>query len=102
MTVTQSHAVLIVTASYDARFVTGAKKLGGRWDPASRVWSVPLGERAALRKLLLDTYKTDGGLPDEPAPSAPIRPATALPTAADVERIIAAYTVPATESSATA
>lgn len=95
VSVTQIHATLIVAAPYDPHFVVGVKKLGGRWDPASRVWSVPLAERAALRQLLLDCYRTDGGLPAEAAPSAP-RPANALPTAADLERIVAAYVLPGT------
>jgi hypothetical protein len=91
--VTQRHAELLVESPYDERFVEGAKRLGSRWDPSARVWSIPMQQRAQLRALLLDVYKTDAGLPDEPPPTPP-RPATALPTAADVERIVAAYTIP--------
>lgn len=94
MTVTQIHATLVVAAPYDVRFVAGAKKIGGRWDPESRTWSVPFGERAQLRQLLLDTYKTDGGLPAEAVPAVTTRPTTALPSAADVDRIVAAYVLP--------
>jgi hypothetical protein len=92
--VSQRHATLIVSAPYDPRFVVGAKKLGGRWDPAARVWSVPLAERAQLRTLLVEVYKTDAGLPAEAAPAVTTRPATALPSAADVDRIVAAYVLP--------
>lgn len=90
VSVTQRHATLVVSAPYDPRFVAGAKKLGGRWSPESRTWTVPLAERAALRKLLVDCYRCDGGLPAEEAPTMP---ANALPTAADVDRIVTAYTL---------
>ena len=57
------------------------------------VWG-HLGERAQLRTLLLDVYGTDGGLPAEAAPAVMTRPPIALPTAADVERLLARYTLP--------
>ena len=96
VSVTQIHATLVVTAPYDARFVERAKKLGGRWSPESRTWSVPLAERAALRKLLMDVYRCDGGIPAEAVPAVTTRPTTALPSAADVNRIVAAYVLPGT------
>ena len=64
--VTQRVAQLLVESPYDARFVAGAKTLQGRWDPEARAWKVPLQHRAQLRQLLLDVYRLDGGLPDEP------------------------------------
>lgn len=88
--VTQKGTVLLVDAPYDATFIAGAKRLGGRWSPEQRVWGVPLGQRAQLRVLLLETYKTDAGLPDEPAPAGP-RPL--LPSVAEFEAVIARYTV---------
>lgn len=90
VSVRQDGPKLHVSSPYDAGFVTGAKLLGGRWDPAGKTWSVPLAERDQLRALLLRVYRTDGGLP---APAA--RPGSRLPTVADLDKLLAAICVPA-------
>jgi hypothetical protein len=91
VTVTRRDLTLHVSAPYDPAFVAGAKKLGGRWNPEQRVWTVPLPARAQLRELMICTYGTAAGLPDEP----PLAPRPLLPTPAEVERVIAEYTLPA-------
>lgn len=56
---------LAVTSPYDADFVSGVKGLGGRWDGATRCWTVDPRDEAALRGLLREVYGTDGSPEDQ-------------------------------------
>lgn len=99
VSVRQDGPKLHVASPYHADFVAGAKKIGGRWSPEEKTWTVPLAEAGALRELLIRVYKTDGGLP---APTA--KPAgSRIPTLAEADAILARLVVgwaPAAEASA--
>lgn len=53
---------LRVHAPFDERFVAAARRIGGRWDPQAKLWTVPAKAAAKLRCIMLEVYKTDGGL----------------------------------------
>lgn len=56
---------LAVTSPYDADFVSGVKDIGGRWDGASRRWTVDARDEERLRNLLREVYGSDGSPEDE-------------------------------------
>lgn len=56
---------LAVTSPYDASFVSGVKDIGGRWDAASRRWTVDARDEERLRELLREVYGSDGSAGDE-------------------------------------
>lgn len=87
VSVTQKLATLSVSSPYSDRFVAGAKKLGGRWDPDSRTWAFPLAMRPHLRALLVDAYKCDGGLPEGEILEKPR--GNLIPTVEDINELLA-------------
>lgn len=85
--IVQKLATLFVSSPYSDRFVAGAKKLGGRWDPEGRTWEFPLAKQAHLRALLIEVYKCDGGLPEGKPPEEPR--GNLLPAVEEINELLA-------------
>lgn len=51
---------LYVTTPYNSKYVYGAKKLGGKWKPALKVWAFDSRDDDKVRALLLEVYGSDG------------------------------------------
>lgn len=63
ISITRSGDRLVTATPYHPDYVSRAKELGGRWDPATRVWAFhPRAERH-VRELLTEVYGTDGSAP---------------------------------------
>lgn len=41
---------------YNKTYIKMIKEIGGKWDPANKVWIVPTDKEQDLRKILLDVY----------------------------------------------
>lgn len=52
-----------VRTPYNPDFPAGAKRLGGRWDAASKVWSFDARDEERVRALVREHYGTDGSEP---------------------------------------
>lgn len=56
-------SIVLTESPYYPTFPEEARKLGGRWDAASKRWYFDARDEADVRKLLLETYGTDGNTP---------------------------------------
>lgn len=66
ITITEDPPYLRVRAPYDGDFVNDAKRrLGGRWEPATKTWRFALRDRTALEKLL-NLHFGYSSAPEEP------------------------------------
>jgi hypothetical protein len=54
---------LLTRTPYNPDFPAGAKRLGGRWDAASRVWAFDARDEERVRALVREHYGTDGSEP---------------------------------------
>lgn len=52
---------IAVRSPYNTKFMAGAKKLGGRWEPPA--WTFDMRNEALVRQLCVDVYGTDGVVP---------------------------------------
>lgn len=50
---------VIVNAPYHPNFPTGAKRLGGKWNPAEKVWVFDLRDEDRVRELCNQIYGSD-------------------------------------------
>lgn len=44
---------------YNKTYIKLVKEIGGKWDPANKVWTVPADKEKELRKVLIDVYGWD-------------------------------------------
>lgn len=58
--ITVSGSKLLVDSPYHPDFPSAAKKLGGKWNSASKAWSFDARDEARVRELCIATYGTDG------------------------------------------
>ena len=52
----ETNGRLAIATPYDQQFISGIKRLGGRWDSASKVWTVAQTERKEAEVLLGEIY----------------------------------------------
>ena len=52
--------MMMVTTDYSSIFVSGAKRLGGRWDQRKKSWLFDAKDEVHVRNLLKRVYGTDG------------------------------------------
>jgi hypothetical protein len=66
VSITESDGRLQVASPYSDAFVAGAKPLGGRWDPAARVWSFDPRDADRVAALIEQVYGYNAETADEP------------------------------------
>lgn len=67
VSITESNGALHVASPYHPDFPSRAKKLGGRWDGARKVWTFDARDLERVAELCRDVFGTDGREPDGPA-----------------------------------
>ena len=59
---TTDEGAIAVRGEYNADFVVGARRLGGRWDADLRSWIFDVRTEVEARALCLEIYGSDGGV----------------------------------------
>ncbi len=57
--VSRENGKVVVSSPYNRDFITGARRLGGRWDSDRRVWVFDAAQEGLVRQLLVDAYGYD-------------------------------------------
>lgn len=63
--VSKTKAGIEMETPYNAAFVLGVKKISGKYNQDTKVWTVPSSLEGAARALLVETFGTDGSAPVE-------------------------------------
>lgn len=60
VTISVASGRVSVVSPYNPSFPARAKRLGGRWDAASKAWTFDARDESRVRKVCRDIYGTDG------------------------------------------
>jgi hypothetical protein len=69
LSIVEQDGRIAVSTPYHPNFPARARKLGGEWDAARRVWMFDAGDEARVRRLCQEIYGADGSEGAAPFPN---------------------------------